>query len=116
MSHFSACPKCGSHNSVSMHRAKKFGGMVGMIGGGMSGASGMWAGAKTGVILGAGLSQIVPTSPPYPLSLLAGAVLGGLAGAAAGGLAGAKLGQEIDRHLLDNCQCLDCGYAFSSQD
>ena len=45
MSH-SACPKCGSHNCVSQHWAKKFGGMVGMIGGGMSGASGMWASAN----------------------------------------------------------------------
>lgn len=43
MSNFSACLKCGSHNCISQYRAKKFGGM---IGGGMSAASGIWAGAN----------------------------------------------------------------------
>ncbi|MDE2422427.1 MAG: hypothetical protein KGO49_14755, partial [Gammaproteobacteria bacterium] len=45
---------------------------------------------------------------------LAGAVLGGLIGGGSGYAAGAALGEAIDRHILDNYHCIDCGYNFNS--
>jgi len=44
---------------------------------------------------------------------LAGAIIGGLFGAAAGGAVGTRVGEAVDDHILDNYQCLACGYTFS---
>ena len=35
-------------------------------------------------------------------------------GGATGCLAGARVGAAIDERVLDNLQCLDCGYSFSA--
>ena len=37
---------------------------------------------------------------------------GGLIGVA-GGIAGATLGEQMDDKVLNNFQCLECGYSFS---
>jgi hypothetical protein len=38
--------------------------------------------------------------------------LGGLFGSAVGGMAGAHAGETLDRNVLDNVQCLECGLTF----
>jgi uncharacterized protein YcfJ len=40
-------------------------------------------------------------------------VLAGCVGAVAGGIIGSKLGEFVDDNILDNYQCLRCGYTFS---
>ncbi len=34
-------------------------------------------------------------------------------GGVAGGIAGATLGEQMDDKVLNNFQCLECGYSFS---
>jgi gas vesicle protein len=46
------------------------------------------------------------------LGTLSGALIGGLIGGAAGGVTGAQIGDELDRRVLDNCECLNCGHTF----
>jgi uncharacterized protein YcfJ len=45
----------------------------------------------------------------------AGALLGGLLGGAAGGATGSKCGEYVDENILDNYQCLACGYSFNKR-
>lgn len=45
----------------------------------------------------------------------AGMVIDGIIGGATGCAAGARLGDSIDRNILHNCQCRDCGHVFSDR-
>lgn len=47
------------------------------------------------------------------IGTVGGAILGGLFGAAAVCTVGARLGEVVDDNVLDNCECLSCGYTFS---
>jgi uncharacterized membrane protein len=49
------------------------------------------------------------------LGAISGAVLGGLAGGVGGCAIGAELGRCLDRHILANNLCLDCGYRFNQR-
>ncbi len=46
---------------------------------------------------------------------IAGAALGALFGAAFGCEVGAALGEVVDRNILENCCCSDCGHTFSEK-
>jgi len=43
----------------------------------------------------------------------AGMVIDGIVGGTTGCAAGSRLGDSIDRNILHNRQCRDCGHAFS---
>lgn len=72
-----------------------------MAAGAASGASGAEIGASIGMVAS-------------PLGGIAGGILGGLIGAATGGIAGSKLGEAVDKKVLNNYECLNCGYEFSA--
>ena len=40
---------------------------------------------------------------------------GGAIGTAAGGATGSKCGEYVDENILDNYQCLACGYSFNKR-
>lgn len=106
------CPKCGSDHCQIRPKAKYVGGAMGVLGGGLSGGASAWSGATTGALMGAGIARLAPV-PPFPATLLAGAILGALAGAVAGGISGARLGEKLDHALFNQYQCLACGHTFS---
>lgn len=102
------CKLCGSNKIKSKGTARKIGGLVGGIGGAVSGATGAASGAEVGAIIGA-----VGGPAGIALGSIAGALLGGLFGGAAGGIAGAAVGEQVDERVLENYQCLECGYSFT---
>ena len=101
------CPACNSSQIITKDVGKKTGGVIGTIGGGVSGAAGALSGAEFGGMVGA-----VGGPLGIALGALSGAVLGGLIGAATGGITGSKLGEVIDQRVLDNYGCRDCGHTF----
>jgi hypothetical protein len=103
------CPICRSQRIIAKDLAKKTCTFVGMVGGAATGAAGAVTGAKIGFALGAIAGPI-----GRGVGGFAGALIGSLAGGATGGLAGARVGAAIDDRLLDNLQCLDCGYSFGA--
>jgi hypothetical protein len=92
------CPKCASERVLQKNQAKKTGGLLGSI----AAASGLMGAVELGEI---GLI----------LAPLGGAV-GVVSSAVLGGIAGANLGRLIDRQILDNNLCDDCGHCFSDED
>ncbi|MBP5997668.1 MAG: hypothetical protein KA535_06945 [Azonexus sp.] len=103
------CPICRSQRIVTKDLAKKTCTFVGTVGGAASGAAGAVTGAEIGLALGALAGPI-----GRGVGGFAGALIGGLVGGATGCLAGARVGAAIDERVLDNLQCLDCGYSFSA--
>jgi hypothetical protein len=105
------CPICRSHQLVTLDRAKQVGGLLGTVGGAMSG----WAASSSGAAMGAELGATVGVLGG-PVSIAAGSVggalLGALVWAATGGVTGAKLGQVIDQKVLQNYVCQNCGLQF----
>jgi len=101
------CPQCHSRRISTKNFGKKAGGVIGTIGGGVSGAAGALSGAEFGGMVG-----VVGGPLGIALGALSGAVLGGLVGAATGGITGSKLGEVIDQRVLDNYGCRDCGHTF----
>jgi hypothetical protein len=92
------CPKCASERVLQKNQAKKTGGLLGSI----AAASGLMGAVELGEI---GLI----------LAPLGGAV-GVVSSAVLGGIAGANLGKLIDRQILDNNLCDNCGHCFSDED
>tara|TARA_R100001369_G_C3300181_1_gene165552 strand:+ start:219 stop:491 length:273 start_codon:yes stop_codon:yes gene_type:complete len=76
-----------------------------MVGGALAAANGARFGVTLGLIVGPGGAV---------LGGLTGAMLGALSGGIAGCATGALLGDMVDESILDNFQCLECGYTFSS--
>ena len=103
------CPTCHSQHIEKLDYAKKTGGAVGFVGGAASGMAGALGGARLGATVG-----LIAGPIGSGIGSIAGAILGGLMGGTAGGLTGAKLGQVIDKRLLDNNHCLNCGHTFST--
>jgi hypothetical protein len=92
------CPKCASVRVLQKNQAKKTGGLLGSI----AAASGLMGAVELGEI---GLI----------LAPLGGAV-GVVSSAILGGIAGANLGRLIDKQILDNNLCDDCGHCFCDED
>ena len=105
---YTPCPSCNSGRVVTKNIGKQTGGLIGAAGGVASGAAGALSGAEAGAVLG-----VVGGPVGIAIGSIAGAILGGLFGGVAGGIAGATLGEQIDDKVLDNYQCLACGYSFS---
>ncbi len=103
------CPICRSQRVIAKDLARKTCTFVGTVGGAASGAAGAVTGAEIGVALGALAGPI-----GRGVGGFAGALIGGLVGGATGCLAGSRVGAAIDERVLDNLQCLDCGYSFSA--
>ena len=103
------CPICRSQRIIAKDLAKKTCTFVGTVGGAASGAASAVTGAEIGAALGAFAGPI-----GRGVGAFAGALIGGLVGGATGGLAGARVGAAIDERVLDNLQCLDCGYSFGA--
>lgn len=101
------CPCCKSDSIVTKDEAKKTFGLLGMLGGAASALSTAYAGAEMGSMLGLVVAG--------PRAEGACAITGAILGAATGCIAGAKLGEAIDATVLDNYQCLNCGYEFSQK-
>jgi hypothetical protein len=103
------CPQCQSEQVVARNYARKTGGAIGTVAGGIGGYSAALSGAR----LGSAAAGIVLGPGGTVIGGLAGAIIGGLAGALAGGTAGIALGEVIDNKILDNYQCLSCLFIFS---
>ncbi|EWH09034.1 hypothetical protein DS2_14709 [Catenovulum agarivorans DS-2] len=98
------CPKCKSKNTVELNYAKRVAGGICMASSFVASLRTAFTGAQVGMRVGfiAG-----------PVGVPTGAVIGAIAGGLAGYKLGAKFGEVIDQNILDNCQCLACGYKFS---
>ena len=92
------CPKCQSSQIGSINQGRKVAASIGSVAGGAEGAI---KAMQT-------IRQLVPANAPISTMILAGCV-----GAVAGGIIGSKLGEFVDDNILDNYQCLRCGYTFS---
>jgi hypothetical protein len=106
------CPKCQSEQVVTRNYARKTGGAIGTIAGGIGGLSAALNGARLGGITGG----LILGPPGVAYGGMAGAILGGFVGALAGGSAGIALGEVVDNKILDNYQCLCCQFTFSPSD
>ena len=106
------CPKCQSEQVATRNYARKTGGAIGTIAGGIGGLSAAWNGAR----IGWATAALIMGPPAMPIGGMAGAIIGCFVGALAGGTAGITLGEAIDNNILDNYQCLGCGYTFSLSD
>lgn len=100
------CPLCSSPKIASLRTAMK----IGAAGGAARGASVALTGSQVGAAVAVGLA-----AGPIGITLgtVAGAILGGLAGGAGGCALGAQLGEKLDRHVLHNNLCLECGHRFN---
>ncbi len=100
------CPRCQSPQVEPRNLAKKFGGAIGAVTGITSGVALALTGAEVGLLAG-------PIGAV--LGGIAGVIIDGIAGGAAGCAAGSKLGDAIDRNILDNQHCRSCGHTFSNK-
>ena len=103
------CPVCQSDHVISKDLAQQALSFAGTVGGAASGATGAIAGAEIGSTLGN-----IGGPVGRGLGAVAGAAVGALLGALTGHLTGSRIGRVVDRYLLDNLQCLDCGCSFSA--
>lgn len=104
------CPRCRSHVVESRNYATKAGCAIGALAGiGVS-----LAGSLRGARIGASIGMI---GGPIGASLggVAGAILDALTNGAAGCATGITLGQIIDRTMLKNHKCHQCGHVFSEE-
>jgi hypothetical protein len=104
------CPVCHSTHITTKDEARKAGGAIGAIGGGMHGVTSALKGAEVGRTVGAFAGPVGGT-----VGGIVVAFLGLLIGAVTGGVTGAKLGEIIDQRILDNYLCQSCGHSFSLQ-
>jgi hypothetical protein len=102
------CPQCHSFQINTLNHGRKTGSTVGTVAGAASGASSSLTGARIGASVGAVAGPLGSVVGGF-----AGALFGGFIGGVAGGTAGSKLGEFVDDNILDNYQCLRCGYTFS---
>ena len=92
------CPRCHSSQIGSINQGRKVASTIGSVTGG----------AESAIKAMQTIRQLVPANAPISSMILAGCV-----GAVAGGIIGSKLGEFVDDNILDNYQCLHCGYTFS---
>ena len=102
------CPNCKSTRVTTRNRARKTAGLIGAVGGCVGGATGSLSGIEIGMTVG-----IVAGPPGMLFGGVLGALFGAVVGGTAGGLSGARLGELVDRRILDNYRCLACGHCFS---
>lgn len=102
------CPNCRSIRIGKNNYGKKTAGVVGASAGTYGGYAAATAGAKAGASLG-----FVAGPVGAAVGGIGGAVIGALLGGATGASAGVLLGDVLDERVLDNYQCLECGYSFS---
>ncbi|MBV8618870.1 MAG: hypothetical protein JOY84_08415 [Curvibacter sp.] len=114
--HRPACPFCGSRRVQTRDLARRVCAALGILAGALGGAASALTGAELGAELGALAGTLSGGPPGAALGLVSGAVIGALVAAAAGCAAGAELGSSIDRRVLQNVRCLDCGHVFSLPD
>lgn len=100
------CPRCQSVHVESRGLARRYGGALGAIVGTTGGVAAAVAGAEVGA-LGGPIGVL--------LGAAAGVVIEGIVGGATGCAAGSRLGDAIDRNVLHNRQCRDCGHVFSDR-
>ena len=134
--HGPLCPRCGSRHTQPLHTGERWAGAVGTVAGAVHGGMrgyrgpgsvfgktlgalgsvlgsgagtelGLNAGYRIGALLGLGLGPVGRT-----VGGVAGAALGALIGGAAGCALGTRLGRAVDRTVLKNQRCLDCGHSF----
>lgn len=103
------CPSCLSERVITLNRARRAGGAVGLVGGSVGAAASVLSGARTGMAIGA-----IAGPPGSVLGGIVGALVAASVGGATGAIAGAQLGEVIDERILDNCRCLACGHTFSA--
>jgi hypothetical protein len=103
------CPQCQSGSVLSRDLARRTGGVLGAAAGGIAGATGAITGAELGGAFG-----LVAGPPGMVLGSIAGALLGAFVTGTTGCIAGARLGELIDENILNNYQCQECGYQFST--
>jgi ribosomal protein L40E len=105
------CPHCGSNDVRVIPQAKQSGSTIGSIAGAAFGLSGLVRGARTGMTVGAIAG---------PAGVLAGGVGGALLSAFMGGSAGYALGgaigDQVDKRMLRNHVCDECGALFKPGD
>ena len=106
----SRCPKCQSDRIGTKNLARKAGGAIGTLAGATHVAVGVLGSMPAG-----GVTTLAAVSRDTSYSSIASAILNGLLGGATGCAIGATLGEAVDSHILDNLQCLGCGYTFSQQ-
>lgn len=100
------CPKCECERIDTKDIARKTVGSVGTVAGAAGGAIGAFNGAEIGGSVG---------TLAGPGGVVFGVLVGILVGGGTGCVLGASLGEAIDQHVLNNCLCLHCGYAFSAR-
>lgn len=103
------CPQCHSSKTVLRNRATRIGAALGAA----AGASSSISAAAKGVHLGVSLSPPIGT-PQMPINGLTAAIFAALTGAAIGSVTGARLGRALDKLVLNNYQCLSCGFTFQA--
>ncbi|MCF1444890.1 hypothetical protein ACI2VK_25190 [Ralstonia nicotianae] len=110
MNHSPSCPRCDSARIATRNYARKAGGAVGAA----AGAAGTAAAALGGAEAGAAIGMVAgPVGSIF--GGLAGGLMGALFGGAAGCAAGSAVGEQIDTHVLDNYECIECGQVFGKQ-
>ena len=102
------CPNCHSSRILTRNCAKKAIGLIGTVGGTVGGATSSLSAGSLGMTVG-----IVAGPPGMVFGGVLGALFGAVVGGTAGGLSGARLGELVDRRILDNYRCLACGHCFS---
>jgi len=103
-----SCPRCNSWHVEKRRWACRIAGAIGTVVGTVGGALPILSGAEAGCMLGA-----IAGPPGAVAGSVCGAVLSGLTGGTSGCLIGTRLGQAIDKHLLDNLRCGACRHTFS---
>jgi len=104
MSH--KCPHCGSHKNHPLAQAKESGSALGGLAGLALGLSSLFRGARTGAASAAFAGPV-----GFTLGLVGAcvsAVFTGTAGYAVGGI----VGDQVDKRMLRNHQCDECGGIF----
>jgi hypothetical protein len=99
------CPNCHHEDWRNRNLARRVGGTVGAVAGAASGVSGILAAARVGMIVGA-----VAGPAGSVMTAIAAATLRGIVGGTIGCEVGTALGGLIDKHVLENDCCRNCGY------
>jgi phage tail tape-measure protein len=101
------CPHCGSQNIHPSSQAKESGSALGGLAGIAYGLSSLFRGARAGAALGCATGPAGITIGGV-VGAVVSAVLSGTAGYAVGGI----FGNQLDKRLLRNHGCDDCGGVF----
>jgi predicted lipid-binding transport protein (Tim44 family) len=103
------CPRCSSHQIETRNYATKTGCAVGAIAGISLSIASYARGARVG-----SSSGMFGGSLGIALGGIAAIVLDALASGAAGCTTGITIGQIVDRTLLRNHKCHQCGHTFNT--